>query len=73
MLPVSSEVLISELALAEKIIAKWKSKVEEGIPGVDLVANEDALASFVMELCGELSLVSGKCETLAAVLSEGMR
>lgn len=67
-LPISPPVLLQELDAAKVILVKWLEAVAGGIPMIDLPADEDALAEFLRELCGELLLVAGKCETLAQVL-----
>ena len=69
-LPVSPDVIHSELEAAEKIISKWREKVSQGIPCVDVPADEEALIRFLVEMCGELLLVSGKCQTLAGIVGE---
>jgi len=69
-LPVSAEVLYSELEAAQAVLAKWHKLVGEGIPGVDTPATEHATFAFVTQLCGELLVVAGKCQNLAAVVSD---
>jgi len=68
-LPVTQETLQSEMKAAVVILNKWISKVDEGIPGVDLPAQPEALEDFMRALCGELLIVSGKCENLSNVLT----
>ncbi len=71
MLPVSREVLLKELETAGQYIEKWRTRVEEGLPGIDVPATGDAeqgLETFLREMCGELQIVSGKCTTLSEVL-----
>lgn len=67
-LPVSGDVIHAEIESAERILAKWREQVSKGIPAVDLPGTEENLARFVTELCGELLVVAGKCQTLAAVV-----
>lgn len=67
-LPVSREVILSELDAARAILQKWDEAVRAGIPGVDVHAPEEALEEFVAQLSGELLIVTGKCQTLAEVL-----
>lgn len=67
-LPVSTQVLLSELAAARALIEKWEQTVGTGIPGVDFPGSEDVTEGFVTELCGELLIVAGKCQTLAEVI-----
>jgi hypothetical protein len=67
-LPVSPALLLQELVTARGVLEKWEKLVADGVPGVDVPATEDALEEFVTEMCGELLVVSGKCQTLAEVL-----
>lgn len=69
-LAVSGDVLHAELESAERILAKWREAVGKGIPGVDLPADSQAHGRFVAELYGELLVVAGKCQTLAAVVAD---
>jgi len=69
-LPVSAELLYSEVESAEAVLAKWKKAIGEGIPGVDIPSTEEALYRFIAQLCGELMVVAGKCQNLAAVVSD---
>lgn len=72
MLPISREMLLQELVTARDFLAKWHQKVEEGIPGVDIPAagNAEAFAeAFLREMCGELMVISAKCETLSEILA----
>ncbi len=73
MIPISQDVLLEELAVAERIVAKWKTRVSEGIPGVDVPGTDEALEEFVRLFAGELMVLAGKCETLAGVLVDGGR
>lgn len=74
MLPISVEVLTSELDTARSYIDKWLTKIrEEGLPGIDVPVSGDPdvhLERFVREMCNELRIVSGKCDTLAQVVLE---
>lgn len=69
MIPVSSEVLRDEADTARAILAKWVAKIDDGIPGIDLPATELDTDAWLHQLCGELMVVSGKCETLASILA----
>jgi hypothetical protein len=71
-LPVTSDVLIAELDLAIKVLEKWRDSTKEGTPGVDVPGAQDMLENYLRALCGELLLVSGKCEALANILSSGV-
>lgn len=74
MLPVSRDLLLTELTSARDYLVKWISIIEEGIPGVDIPVSsgnsEDRLDEFIRELCGELRVISGKCDTLAEVVAD---
>jgi len=70
-LPVSPDVIHSELEAAQAIISKWREAVSQGIPGVDTPAGDEAFTRFLTEMCGELLLVSAKCQALASVVGEG--
>lgn len=70
-LAVSPDVIHSELEAAQAIISKWRERVSNGIPGVDLHAEDEAFARFLSEFCGELLLVAGKCQTLSGIVGEG--
>jgi len=69
-LPVSPDVIHSELEAARDILNKWIKKVgEDGLPNIDIPgSDEQALGNFLNELVGELQVVSGKCDTLADVI-----
>ena len=68
-LPVTTEVMLSELKTAKAVIEAWEHKLEAGIPGVDLPAAPEVVDDFLRALCGELLIVSSKCENLSRVLS----
>ena len=70
-LPISSEVLVAELKLAEEIISKWRARIEDGLPGVDIPSanSQEALGNFVLTLRGELLVVSSKCDNIAHILA----
>lgn len=73
MFAVSREVILNELRSARDYLDRWIGAVSSEIPGVDIPASGDVDVkqdSFVRELCGELRVVSGKCDTLAEVLAE---
>lgn len=75
MLTISREVLLKELETAREYIDKQIAKVTNGIPGIDLPASGDAaehIEEFVRELCGELRIVSGKCDNLAEVVLDSL-
>lgn len=71
MLTISREVLLKELETAREYIDRQIARVTAGIPGIDLPASGDGdqhIEEFVRELCGELRIVSGKCDNLAEVV-----
>jgi vacuolar-type H+-ATPase subunit E/Vma4 len=68
MLPVTSEVIRSELEATKEILEKWLEKVNDGIPGMDVPAEDLSIEIWVRQFCGELNLIAGRCETLAGVL-----
>ena len=75
MLTVSSEVLIAELKTAQDYLAKWVSAVEQGIPGIDTPAtgtSDENLEAFIRELCGELRVVAGKCDSLSEIVLDSL-
>jgi hypothetical protein len=67
-LPVTQDVILSELETAHRILEKWYAKTKEGIPGVDMPGSPDMLEDHLRSFCGELLLVAAKCENLAHVL-----
>lgn len=71
-LPVSSPIIISELTAAKTILEAWLERVENGVPGVDIPAPPEQLEDFMRGLCGELLVVSTKCENLSNILSGDM-
>ena len=70
-LPLSTTLILSEIESAMAILARWKQRIENGVPVIDLHAPDEALHDFLRELCGELVVVSGKCTTLTEVLYPG--
>ena len=71
-LPVSPDVLHNELETARSILDKWTKLVDKGVPGVDTPANPEQLDRFLREMCGELQIVSGRCDTLVEVLGNAL-
>lgn len=75
MLTVSRDVLLKELETSRDYLANWVERIQAGIPGIDLPATgnaEEHLESFIRELCGELRVVAGKCESLSEVVAESL-
>lgn len=71
-LPVSADVLHNELETARSILEKWVKIIGEGLPCVDTPGNPEQLDAVIREMCGELTLVSGRCDTLVEVLGSSM-
>ena len=69
MLSVTHETMLAELKSSKLIMDAWIQKIEEGIPGIDIPAPPDKLEDFMRSFCGELLIVSGKCENLSNVLT----
>lgn len=69
LLAVTQETILSELKSSKDILESWIKKAEEGIPGLDIPAPPDRLEDFMRAFCGELLIVSGKCENLSNVLA----
>lgn len=75
MLSISQEMLLVELESSKDILDKWIEKVAAGIPGVDVplsgnTPDEDRLDVWLVEMMGELQLVSGKTANIVSVLNE---
>lgn len=75
MIPLSPQVLLQEVLASRDILSKWVEKIQDGIPGVDVPMSGDApvgerLDVWVLELMGELHLVSGKMANVVSVFSE---
>ena len=71
-LPVSGDVLHNELDTARGILDKWVKIVSEGLPAVDVPGDPAQLDKLLREMCGELTLVSGRCDTLVEVLGSSL-
>ena len=68
-LSVTSMTMLAEMKGSRDILDAWVSKVEEGLPLIDLPATPEQLEDFLRALCGELLIVSAKCESLSNVIS----
>ena len=68
-LPVTQDVILSELEGAHRILEKWYTKTKEGIPGVDVPGPQDMMDDYLRAFCGELMLVAAKCEALSRIVS----
>jgi hypothetical protein len=65
-----AETLRSEMSQILDIISKWKERLEEGIPGEDLPANDLDAEVFEMQLRGELMLAANRLTSIVEVLDE---
>jgi hypothetical protein len=74
LLPVSTELLQSEILSARDILDRQLAKLEAGVPGQDIPATRpEALLEFVDQLCGELLVAAGKLETVVSVVGNTTR
>lgn len=72
-LPVRPEMLHEELESMRKLLQHWELYVSKGITGVDFPTEraEELVEKFRRELSGELTIVAGRAQALAVVISEG--
>jgi hypothetical protein len=75
MVPISQQILLEEIESAKLILDKWAEKVAAGIPGVDVPMSGNMPAGerldlWLLEMMGELQLVSGKTANIVSILSE---
>jgi hypothetical protein len=72
-LPIRADTLHEELRSMRKLLQYWEELVNTGIPGIDLPTEnaEMMVERFRRELCGELTIVAGRSQALAVVVSEG--
>jgi hypothetical protein len=73
MLPVSTEVMLSELSTTKLILDKWMTAIAKGIPVIDIPTEEINLHKFLRELCGELRIASNKCDSLSETIMDVLR
>jgi len=69
LIPVSKDVILSELCGARSILDKWIKQINGGLPVIDVTGTPEDLRDLLAELCGELVLVGNKCHSLSDVLS----
>lgn len=71
-LPISPDNIHKELEHVEEVVTKWKVFVGNGIPGVDIPAQnaEEKLDMFLRQFTGELLYAAGKLQNVAMVLSD---
>lgn len=69
-LSVDQDTILSELKTSKAILDKWIENIGAGVPVLDIpTSSPEQLEDFVRALCGELLIVTGKCESLSNVLS----
>lgn len=66
----TKEVIMEELALAQRVLTKWQQSLDRGIPNVELPGDEYSRDLYEQQLCGELYLLAGKLERLAQILGD---
>lgn len=69
MLAINPETIHDELTSAKKIIDKWLTRLDAGLPLVDKPGGEEELEMLMREFCGELKVCALKTGGLAEVLS----
>jgi hypothetical protein len=68
-MPVSPDLILTEMVGAKEILDKWIAAYEKGeVPGM-MPSTDQAAEDFMRELCGELMLAASKCHNLAEILS----
>lgn len=68
MLPLSREVLITEIGSIKDLLGKWeKTLSEHGFPELDYPQSGESLEGFIRTLCGELQLCGTKCEAISEI------
>lgn len=65
----SSEVIRAEVLSISSILEKWRLRVDQGVPGSDVPADDETVDTFLLEMSAEFLLIAGKCETLANLMS----
>lgn len=65
---ISREVLLKEVQSARDILQKWSESLDGNVPRYDVPGSDEDFQRFMGELMAELLLVSGKCDTIAAIL-----
>lgn len=78
MLPVSRQLLLSEIRSARAILDRWEKIVdpdnrEAPMPVLDVQAPREHLAECLIEMQAELVIVAGKCENLAESIHTRLR
>jgi hypothetical protein len=68
-LPINRQILIDELTSSRDILNKWIVDLGSNVPNEDFPANEKALFDFINNMCSEISLVSGKLDSIYSAIS----
>lgn len=68
MLNVNPDTVVEELESAKKLLDKWITKFNSGLPAIDEPGSDQALELLLREFCGELRIVAGKCGNMADVV-----
>jgi len=71
MIAISKELLNTQIDVAQRLLKKWQDKLAQGIPGIDLPADDFTSEQFTREMVAEFLVVAGMFETLATVINEG--
>jgi hypothetical protein len=78
MLPVSRQLLLSEIRSAKAILDRWEKYMdpeneESPLPALDVAAPKEHLVECLIEMQAELVIVAGKCENLAESIHNRLR
>jgi len=78
MLPVSRELMLSEIRSTRTILEKWEKIVDpecegQGLPVLDIQGSMDNLHECLIEMQAELVIAAGKCENLAEAIHNKLR
>lgn len=67
-LRIQPDTLRNEINQVIDILAKWKSRLDEGVPGDEIPGNDINVEIFQMQLRGELQLVAERLLAVVEVL-----
>lgn len=78
MLPVSRELLLSEIRSAKAVLERWEKfadpeNTDSPMPALDVPAPMEHLVECLIEMQAELVIVAGKCENLAESIHNRLR
>lgn len=78
MLPISRELLLTEIRSAKAILERWEKYVDpedkdHPLPALDVAAPRENLVECLIELQAELVIAAGKCENLAESIHNRLR